>query len=124
MKLSQLTTDGAADALCVIAPHVYNITSDRAIVESVGKALNVEKTENLYGQYLLIADRIVEILPLLLKDHRADVYGILSVLNECTAEEIASQNILKTIRQVREAIHDEELRDFFKSSVHTEKNAS
>ncbi len=123
MKLSQLTTDGAADALCIIAPHIYNITSDSKVIESVSKKMNLDGTEKLYGKYVLLAGRIVEILPLLLKDHRDDVYGILSVLNQCTVKEVAAQNIMETIRQVREAVQDKELIDFFKSSVSTAQNA-
>lgn len=119
MKLSQLTTNGTADALLVLTPSVNNIVKDDAIIESVGKIIDFSKAENLYGQITLLLGRITEILPLLLGDHRADVFAILSVLNECTPEEIGAQNIMKTMRQVREAVQDKELIDFFKSFMPT-----
>ena len=78
MKLSELNTDRALDVLCELTPCIYNITSDKEIVDSVSRVINVDRKEtNVYGQYLLLAERVVEILPLLLKNHRADVYGIL-----------------------------------------------
>lgn len=122
MKLSELTTDGALDALCTITPYIYSITSDTALIESVGKAINTEKVENRYGQYLILMDKAVEILPLVLKDHRTDVYGILSALNQRTVEEIAAQNVMETIRQIREVTQDEELRSFFKSFAPSAKS--
>lgn len=122
MKLSELTTDGALDALCTITPYIYSITSDTALIESVGKAVDTGKVENRYGQYLVLMDKAVEILPLVLKDHRTDVYGILSVLNQRTVEEIAAQNVMETIRQIREATQDEELRGFFKSFAPSAKS--
>ena len=52
---------------------------------------------------------------LLLKDHRADVFGILAILNGTTAESVAKQNILTTILQIRTVFKDKELLDFFRS---------
>lgn len=124
MKLSELNTDRALDVLCELTPCIYNITSDKGIVDSVSRVIDVDRKEtNVYGQYLLLADRVVEILPLLLKNHRADVYGILSVLNEKPAAEIAAQPVRDTIRQVKEAFQDEELLSFFRSSARQERNA-
>ncbi len=124
MKLSELNTDRALDVLCELTPCIYNITSDKEIVDSVSRVINVDRKEtNVYGQYLLLAERVVEILPLLLKNHRADVYGILSVLNEKPAAEIAAQPVRDTIRQVKEAFQDEELLSFFRSSARRERNA-
>lgn len=122
MKLSQLTTDGAMDALCALTPHIYSITSDKKIVDAVGKVVHAEQETSLYGTYLLLADRIAEVLPLLLKEHRGDVYGILSVLNDSTPEEVAAQRFTETFRQAREALHDKELLDFFRSFRPQETN--
>ena len=71
---------------------------------------------------MIIADRVVEVLPLLLKNHRADVYGILSVLNEKPVDEIRAQPVRDTIRQVREAFRDEDLLSFFRSSARQGQN--
>lgn len=114
MKLSELTTDGALDALCRLTPHITNITTDRAVVESVGKIVDTEGL-SMYGMYALIMDRISEVIPILLNSHRADVYGILSVINQRTPEEIAAQNVRETFSQLRGLVQDQELIDFFKS---------
>lgn len=117
MKLSDLSTDKALDVLCELTPYVSNIASDNAVVEVVGKVVDIDKDINLYGKGLLLVERMGEIVPVLLKTHRADVYGILSVMNEQTAAEIASQPVRGTIRQVREMFQDSELLSFFKSSA-------
>lgn len=117
MKLSELSTDKALDVLCELTPHISNIASDEAVVSTVGKIVDTDKDINLYGKGLILAERLGEIVPVLLKTHRSDVYGILSVMNERTAAEIASQPIRETIRQVREMFRDPELVSFFKSSA-------
>lgn len=115
MKLSELTTDGALDALCALTPHIYSITSDKKVVEAAGKVIHTDGETSRYGAYLLLADRAAELLPLLLEGHREDVYGILSVLNGRTRAEIAAQRFTETFRQAREALADEELLSFFRS---------
>ncbi|RKJ40208.1 hypothetical protein D7X94_08660 [Acutalibacter sp. 1XD8-33] len=114
MKLSQLSTDGAMDALCRLTPYITHITTDQEFVAAIGKVVNLEEV-NLYGQYVLIMDRLGEAIPILLNTHRADVYGILSVLNEKTPQEIAAQPVRETFSQLREVFQDEELLGFFKS---------
>lgn len=117
MKLSELSTDRALDTLCELTPYLSNIASDTAVVSAVGKVVENNKELNTYGYALLLAERMGEIIPLLLTDHRPDVYGILSVLNEKTTAEIAAQPVKETLCQVREAFQDTEFLSFFKSSV-------
>ena len=61
-------------------------------------------------------------MPIILKNRRSDVYGILAVLNEKSVEEIAKQNLLVTMRQIKDVSKDKELVDFFKSWADTEEN--
>ncbi len=117
MKLSELSTDRALDVLCELTPYVSNIASDDAVVRAVGKIVDTGDNINLYGKSLRLVERLGEIVPALLKDHRSDVYGILSVMNERPAAEIAAQKLVDTIRQVREVFQDEDLLAFFKSSA-------
>lgn len=117
MRLSELSTDRALDVLCDLTPYVSGIASDEAVIETVGKVMDGGEDLNRYGQILLFTERIGQIIPLLLKTHRADVYGILSVMNEKEVSEIAGQNVLETIRQAREVFQDKELLSFFKSSA-------
>jgi len=117
MKVSQLSTDQALDVLCRLTPHISNITSDAALVETLGKVVNAGDGLNKYGSFMLVADRLGESVPILLKTHREDVYGILSILNEKEPEEVAKQSLMETLRQLREVFLDKELMAFFKSSA-------
>lgn len=121
MKLSELSTDKALDVLCELTPYISNIASDDAVVGTVGKIVDTGKDINLYGKGLMLVERMGEIVPVLLKTHRSDVYGILSVMNERPAAEIAAQKLMDTMEQVRELFRDEEFVAFFKSSAQREQ---
>lgn len=124
MKLSELSTDQSFDVLCELSPHVHNITHDDDFLSAVGRGMEVGQRLNKFGQVTLLIDRVVELLPLLLKTHRPDVYGILSVMNERPAAEIAAQKLTETMRQVRELFNDKEFIDFFTSSMQRAQTAS
>lgn len=117
MKLSELSTDRALDVLCELTPYIDNITNDETVVKAIGKVMENGQELNRYGQAMLVIGRVGEFVPLLLKTHRPDVYGILSVMNERPVAEIAAQKLTDTIRQVREVFRDEELLSFFRSSA-------
>lgn len=123
MKLSELSTDQALDALCELTPYISNITSDEELVKTLGKVIEFDENQNMYGRFALLTGRAGELAPLLLKTHRADVYGILSVVNQRSAADIAAQKITVTIQQIREVFQDEDMLHFFKSSARQEKTA-
>lgn len=116
MRLSELSTDKALDVLCEITPYVANIASDEDVVAAVGQIVDVRGDINLFGKGLLLVERMGEIIPAILSTHRGDVYGILSVVNEKSVEDIASQPVMETIRQTRELFQERELLAFFRSS--------
>ena len=37
MKISELTTEQAADVLCELTPYIANITGDKALLDELGK---------------------------------------------------------------------------------------
>ena len=122
MKLSQLTTDRAADVLCELTPYIANIVSDEDLLTELKKAVDAKDIQNK-AQYLAIgAEKITKILPILLKKRKNDVFGILAVMNEKTVDEIAKQNILVTLKQAKTAFKDRELIDFFKSCMDTDED--
>lgn len=114
MKLSQLTTDQAADVLCELTPYIANITGDKALLDEMGKKFD-SKGKSVAELYTYGAQKYAMLVPVLLKDHRADMFGILAILNGTTVESVAKQNILTTILQIRSVFKDKELLDFFKS---------
>lgn len=120
-KLSELTTDECADVLCELTPYIVNIVSDKEIMDAVGKAVD-KNTITQVGIMLLGAQKITAVIPLLLKTHRPDIYSILSIVGEKSVEEVAEQNIMATMWQMKELLNDKEFVSFFKSWGHGEKN--
>jgi hypothetical protein len=84
-----------------------------------------EQTETIsVGQkMLLVSSKLGKIVPILMKKRRAEMFGILAVLNEKTPEQISAQNILVTMMQVRDLVNDRELIDFFRSCRSTGEGA-
>lgn len=122
MKISQISTEKAADVLCEISTYIVNITLDQRLVDEL-KSIAVPNGEQLtVAQVAVIgAEKITNIVPLLLKDHKRDVFGILAAINGKTIEEIASQTFINTLAQIKDAAQDQDLIDFFKSFSSGEK---
>ena len=114
MKLSQLTTERAADVLCELTPYIANITGDKALLDELANKFD-SKGKSAAELYTFAAHKYATLIPILLKEHREDVFGILSVLNETEPDKIAKQNIMETMKQVRNLFQDKDLLDFFKS---------
>ena len=114
MKLSELTTERAADVLCELTPHIANITGDKALQDELANKFD-SKGKSVAELYTFAAHKYATLVPILLKAHREDVFGVLSVLNETELDKIAKQNIMETMKQVRDLFQDKELLDFFKS---------
>ena len=113
-KLSQLTTEQAADVLCELTPYIANITGDKSLLDELANKFD-SKGKSAAELYTFAAHKYATLVPILLKDHREDVFGVLSVLNETELDKIAKQNIMETMKQVRGLFQDKELLDFFKS---------
>lgn len=124
MKISQMTTDQAADVLCMIAGPIERIGTDKDFQEKMnaiaarnkerGTAMNaIESVTSMIGTFI----------PLLLKNCRADTYTILSALTGKTVEALAAQNVMQTIRDAKDCA-DQELLDFFRSSAGTDGGQS
>lgn len=120
--LSQMTTDESLDAMCVVAPRFQNILDDKELIDELAKKL--PKGEHSQIEiYRFAMSRIFVLLPVVMKNHREDVYNILSAFTENTAEECGKQNILKTMGQVRKLLKDEALMDFFASASGSAQSA-
>ena len=120
MKISELSTDRALDVLCELTPYVANITGDKALLDELGKKFDT-KGKSVAEMYTFAAQKCAALAPVLLKAHRADIFGVLAVLNETSAEEIGKQNVGTTIKQIRELFQDRELLIFFESRQQEEE---
>lgn len=125
-KLSELSTEECCEVLCEIAQPVQNIVDDEALMKTIGKGMETSKKKELtfVGTVMAASSRIVSALPVLLKEHRNDVYIIISTIGGTSVDEVAAQNILTTMQQVREILTDKQLIDFFRPSKHTEATES
>lgn len=117
MKLSELSTDRAADVLCEITPFLANLAGDTALQDTLRDKLKLQDGQkpSMAELYTFGAQKLAVIVPIVLKDHRADVFGMLAALNGTTAAQIAAQGVMDTMGQLREVMQDGQLRDFFKS---------
>lgn len=125
MKLSEISTERAADVLCELTPLVDSIITDEDLMQSLSAVVDREQTETMsVGQkILLVSSKLGKIVPILMKKRRAEMFGILAVLNEKTPEQISAQNMLVTMMQVRDLVNDRELIDFFRSCRNTGEGA-
>lgn len=109
MKLSQMTTDQAADALIRISEPASNIMHDADTIAVLEKLVKGDEQPLSF-----IADNLVPVITVLLKTHRSDLYEILAAFSEKNTADIAGQKITDTIKDIKEC-WDGELMDFFAS---------
>lgn len=114
MKLSELETGKATEILCEITPYVAALVTDEELIEELRNVVDPKNVKTRAELLLAGLDKINKIVPILLKKRKAEIYGILGVLNGKTADDIARQNFLVTLKQIKEIIKDKELIDFFK----------
>ncbi len=120
MKLSELSTDRATDVLCEIAPYATNIMTDEELIGELKAAVDFKDANTMAEKIALTVGKISKILPIILKKRKGDIFGILGALNDKSVDEIAKQNIVVTMKQIRDISKDKELLDFFKSCTGSE----
>ena len=120
MKISELSTDKALDVICEITPFVDEIATDEELISTIKEKVKLPEGATRADMLKIGADKINKIVPIILKKKRAAVYGILAALNETSAEKISKQSMISTAKQIKEAVGDKELIDFFRSCVGAE----
>lgn len=122
MKISELTTERAADVLCEVSIYALNILSDKELLASLRMQLEGTDGDRTKAEMIAIAsEKVAELIPLLLKKHKDDVFGIVAAVNGLTLEQVRQQKIIKTMTAIKEMAQDKDLIDFFRSCVSTEK---
>ena len=112
--LSDFGTDEAMDVTLEITQPIANLIEDETFVEELRKTMPKGETTYIEIKRFGLA-KIVKLLNIALKQHRQDVYAILSPFNGLTVEEIGKQKFLITCKQVADLLNDKEFVDFFKS---------
>lgn len=120
MKISELSTDKALDVICEITPFVDEIATDEELISTLKEKIKLPEGATRADMLKIGADKINKIVPIILKKKRSAIYGILAALNETSAEKISKQSMISTAKQIKEAVGDKELIDFFKSCVGAE----
>jgi hypothetical protein len=111
MRISEMSTDRAADALITIAQPAGNIVKDPEIIAGL-EALGAQNGGTMAA---MLGEGLLPVLQLVLKNHRQDVYCIIAALTEKTVQEVAKQSILRTVADIRES-WDADLASFFQSA--------
>ena len=120
MKISELSTDKALDVICEITPFVDEIATDEELISTLKEKVKLPEGATRADMLRIGAEKVNKIVPILLKKKRKAVYGILAALNETSIEKISKQSMISTAKQIKEAVGDKELIDFFKSCVGAE----
>lgn len=122
MKLSELDTSRAADVLCEAGAYALNILTDEELAAELKSKIDSSGELSRLELCTFGAQKISTLLPIILKKHRDDVFGILAAVNGCAIKDIAHQNIMTTMQQVKELVSDKDMIDFFKSCAPVETN--
>ena len=117
MKISELSTDKGLDIICEIIPFVNEIATDEELISTLKEKIKLPEGATRADMLKIGADKINKIVPIILKKKRAAVSGILAALNESSIEKISKQSMISTAKQIKEAVGDKELIDFFISCV-------
>lgn len=111
MKISEMTTDQAAECMVRMTQPLANIMDDDNLKPALER-LSEGKKEPVVK---LVAAMLPKIVPLCMKDHRQDVYEIVGALADKPADEIGKMKFLWTLKELRDSL-DKDLIDFFRSS--------
>lgn len=105
-----MTTDIAIEKLCALAPIIADaaqrLTKDKEFSAFMQK-YNKQRSNKIFA---------LNILPILLKNYREEIYKILAIWSDKTVEEVKAQSISTTISEMKALINDEDVRAFFSSS--------
>lgn len=120
MRLSEISTERAMDVLCELTAPVSSIVTDAALMDELRAVVKPEQASTRAELIAVCMVKLGKLMPIVFRTHREDVYAILAIINEQSAEEIARQNVLVTMCRIREIIKDKDLLDFFKSCADTQ----
>ena len=111
MKLSEMTNDQAADAMARLVIPVSAICEDEQAVAAIDEYKKAYKMPRFYA----IGKMLPQLTATLLKDHRDDVYEIISIMTGKDKKTVAGMNFKDTVKIARE-MWDDMAQTFFISS--------
>lgn len=115
MKLSEMSNEECFEKLVGITPLLSKITEDEEMVKIFLDRVSVDGMDKNEAKIKGLAKGLSNTFKLISKvfdKHKEEVYGILSIVNDLTIEEVRKQNVLVTIKQFKELWEDKELLNF------------
>lgn len=114
MKLSELDTEHGLDVLCEITPYIGNISADEEFISELRSKVKLPPDASRAQVLMVGVQKANKLVPLVLKKHREDAFGILAGINGTDVETVRRQNFLTTCKQVTDLLSDKEFMSFFK----------
>lgn len=112
MKISEMTNDQAADALIRLAEPIGRLCDDETAVEMVD-----EYKKNLRKPMFYVVGKIIpRLMGYLMKEHKDDVYEIVSILSGWKKADVAQMNFADTMAVIKDS-YDDVLASFFTRSA-------
>lgn len=120
MKLSEMRTKEATDAMMELLPEIETIMSDEEFLEILDNRKVTNSKDNL--QIAIVGGvTAMKLGTYLLKKHKEPTWRILSIIGQKPVEEIESQLFPVTLKQIVEIIRDKELLSFFSQPTKSEQ---
>ena len=112
MKISEMTNEQATDALIRISEPLSNICEDDELLKIL------DETKEMRGKPVIktFGKIVPKLLVFGLKNHREDIYEIISALLMVPKSKLAKMNFKETVDLVKGS-YDDVLRDFFTSTA-------
>lgn len=111
MKISQMSTDQAADVLVRIANPIARIMDDEEVEPLLQQLSESEKLSVIK----IISSLLPKVVLLAVQRHRLDLYEIVGAFSGKNTKQVGAMNIMQTMAVLKESI-DEDFLDFFRLS--------
>lgn len=115
MLLSEMTTDQLTDCLCTITPYINNIITDEDLLNTLKDKMGLNEESTKLEMVSVGVEKANKIIPILLKTHKEDVYGIISAITGKSIQKVSKQPGIITITDIMLIVKDKGMQDFFTS---------
>ena len=112
IKLSELSTEDFLNKVCDLTPHLFSILTDKELVNVFNSKT---KPKNEADLTKFVIEKMIKLVPLLLKEHKDDILSVLAIMSDRTLEDIKKQNAFITIKELKELFTDKDLVELFLS---------
>lgn len=116
MKLSEMTNEQAAETMILLAEPIERLCDDEEAVKLIEKIIVETKGKSKTPTYYVVWRIIPRLLAFFMKEHKQDIYEIISAFSGVRAADIGNMNFAETVKLVQNS-YDDMLVTFFTSSA-------